>query len=375
MAPSRSAYVATTAPVREPVGPRSESSEECRIRPLGGSDDPRPGECDDLPFRDMSECVANTDRIVVLVLPEVNLLDLGGPVQVFDTATKLGAGYRLEYVAAAAETVTAQGLRLAGLGDLPETRPGDLVLIPGPRLRPPAPDRPLVSDAVVRWLRTARERGARMASVCSGAAALGEAGRLDGRRCTTHWGLIEAMRARYPAARVRDAVLYVHDGPISTSAGVSAGIDLALSLVERDHGPALTAAVARELVVYLRRDGSNAQISPFLEHRAHLNPAVHKVQDHLAQHLDASHSLADLAALAHLSPRGLSRAFIRTIGVTPLEYQQQLRMEQATTLLAETDLTIDAVAARCGFQDARHFRRLFSARFGGPPSASRRRAG
>lgn len=322
-----------------------------------------------------AEASASTGRIVVLVLPEVNLLDLGGPVQVFHTAAHLGAGYRLEFVSAAPEAVTAQGLRLAGLGRLPTTEAGDLVLVPGPRLRAPEPDRPLVPEAAVRWLRTAAERGSRVASVCSGAAALGEAGLLDGRRCTTHWSLIEAMRIRYPAARVKDAVLYVHDGPISTSAGITAGIDLALSLVERDHGPALTATVARQLVIYLRRDGASSQISPFLQHRAHLNPAVHRVQDHLAQHLDNPHTLAELAALAHLSPRGLSRAFSVTIGISPLEYQQRLRLEHAATLLAETDLKVEVVAARCGFRDARHFRRLFSARYGTPPSASRRHTG
>ncbi|KAA2265840.1 GlxA family transcriptional regulator [Solihabitans fulvus] len=313
-----------------------------------------------------------TGRVVVLVLPEVNLLDLSGPVQVFDAAAHLGADYRLEYVADAAQVTSAQGLRLAGLGPLPEVGPGDLVLVPGPRLRAPTGDRPLVTEAAVAWLRAAHRSGARVAAVCTGAAALGEAGLLDGRRCTTHWTLIEHLRRRYPTARVADAVLYVHDGPVSTSAGISAGIDLALSLVEADHGPALTAAVARELVVYLRRDGAHSQLSPFLQHRAHLHPAVHRVQDHLAQHLDTPHTLTELAALAHLSTRGLTRAFTAATGITPLAYQQRLRLERAAALLTETDLPVEAVAARCGFRDERHFRRLFKATHGAPPSAARR---
>ncbi|GIH90569.1 GlxA family transcriptional regulator [Planobispora siamensis] len=312
-----------------------------------------------------------TGRVVVLVLPEVNLLDLGGPVQVFDTAAHLGAPYRVEYVAETPEVISAQGLRFAGLEPPGPAGPGDLVLVPGYRLHPPAPGEFLVSGTVVDWLRAAHRDGARIASVCSGAAALGEAGILDGRRCTTHWSLIDAMRERYPAARVQDAVLYVHDGPVSTSAGISTGLDLALSLVEREHGPALAAAVARQLVVYMRRSGGDGQISAFLQHRAHLNVAVHRVQDHLAQNLDAPHTLAELAAVAHLSPRGLSRAFTATIGITPLEYRQRLRLELAATLLAETGLTVEAVSARCGFRDARHFRRLFTARYGVPPSASR----
>lgn len=307
--------------------------------------------------------------MIVLVLPDVNLLDLGGPVQAFDAAAQRGAGYRLEFVAAEpGEVASAQGLRLAGLGPLPATGPGDLILIPGPRLRAPGPKVPV---AATTWVRDAVRAGARAASVCTGAAVLAEAGLLDGRRCTTHWSLIDLMRERYPAARVRDAVLYVHDGPVSTSAGIAAGIDLALSLIERDHGPSLTAAVARDLVVYLRRDGSQRQVSPFLEHRGHLHSGVHRVQDHLAQHLDTPHTLADLARVAHLSPRGLTRAFTATTGLTPLEYRQRLRLDLAANLLAETGLTVEAVATRCGFRDARHFRRLYRERYGVPPSAAR----
>ncbi|MFC4072567.1 GlxA family transcriptional regulator [Actinoplanes subglobosus] len=310
-----------------------------------------------------------TGRVVVLVLPDVNLLDLGGPVQAFDAAAQLGAGYRLEFVAAeAGEVRSAQGLSLAGLGPLPVVGPGDLVLVPGPRLPASGPDLP---EAAVTWIRDAVPSGARVASVCTGAALLAEAGLLDGRRCTTHWSLVDLMRSRYPRARVRDAVLFVHDGPISTSAGIAAGIDLALSLIEHDHGPALTAAVARDLVVYLRRDGSQRQVSPYLEHRGHLHAGVHRVQDHLAQHLDLPHTLDDLARLANLSPRGLSRAFTAATGCTPLEYHQRLRLDLAANLLAETTLTVEAVATRCGFRDARHFRRLYGARYGMPPSAAR----
>lgn len=311
-------------------------------------------------------------RIVVLVLPEVNLLDLSGPVQVFDAATHRGAGYGTEFVSESPDVVSAQGLRLAALAPLPEVVAGDLVLVPGPRLSRRADPAPLISAAASDWLRTAHGRGARIASVCTGAAALGDAGLLDGRRCTTHWSLVDAMRLRYPAARVSDGVLYVHDGSISTSAGIASGIDLALSLLERDRGPALTAAVARDLVVYLRRDPSSAQLSPFVEHRAHLDTAVHQIQDHLAQHLDAPHTLAELARLVHLSPRGLTRAFDRATGLSPLEYQQRLRLEQARTLLTETDLSVRKVAARCGFADERHLRRLFRVRLGQSPSQLRR---
>ncbi|MFF0223208.1 GlxA family transcriptional regulator [Streptomyces sp. NPDC004629] len=311
-----------------------------------------------------------TGRVWVLVLPEVNLLDLAGPVQVFDAAAHLGGGYRLEYVAETDDLRSAQGLRLAELAPLPTSRvgAGDLVLIPGPRL---TRSDQLVAPGVVRLVRDAYDAGARVASVCSGAAVLGEAGLLDGRACTTHWSLTSAMRDRYPRARVREAALYVHDGRISTSAGISSGIDLALSLIEQEHGPELTAAVARELVLYLRRDGNAAQISPFLRHRDHIHPAVHRVQDHLAQHLDAAFTLRELADVAGLSPRGLTRAFTAATGITPFAYQRQLRLERARTLLSGTDLTVDAVALRCGFSDARQLRRVVADAFGSSPSLLR----
>ncbi|WP_156755226.1 GlxA family transcriptional regulator [Actinokineospora pegani] len=307
-------------------------------------------------------------RVVVVVQPAVNLLDLAGPVQVFDAANHCGADYRLSYAGVEDRARSAQGLLLADLAPLPDVSAGDLVLVPGPRVERSGR---LVDPDLVAWLRRSADRGARFAAVCSGAAALGEAGLLDGRRCTTHWELVEPMRSRYPRAKVQDGVLFTHDGPVSTSAGVASGIDLTLSLVHRDHGPAVTASVARALVVYLRRPGGGAQLSPFLSHRAHVDEAVHAVQDHIAENLDRPHRLADLADRVHLSPRGLSRAFASATGITPLEFHQRLRLAMAEDLLTSTDLTVSAVAARTGFRDARQLRRLYRDRLGVAPSSLR----
>ena len=310
-------------------------------------------------------------RVLVLLVDNVNLLDLAGPVQVFDAANFAGAQYDIEYVGESDAVVSAQKLRLDGLRALPATGPGDLVLVPGPRLTGARPDAPLVSETVLTWLRDAAESGASVAAVCTGAALLGDAGLLDGRRCTSHWGVLEAMRVRYPKALVQDGVIFVHDGPISTSAGIAAGTDLALSIVEQEHGPLVAAAVARELVVYVRRDGRAEQLSPFLDHRAHLNPVVHEVQDILTRDVSASPSLSDLAAASHVSVRALTQAFVTTIGMTPLQYQRDLRMDLAATLLGTTEQRIDDIALQCGFADARHLRRLFTARWGLSPSRYR----
>ena len=180
---------------------------------------------------------------------------------------------------------------------------------------------------------------------------------------------VRTMRERYPAAHVLDDVLFVHDGPVSTSAGIASGIDLALSLVEADRGPAFAAAVARELVVYTRRNGSAAPLSPFLAHRDHLDPVVHAVQDTLAADLAGAHPLAELAARAHLSPRGLSRAFVAATGLTPAQYQTELRLGHARTLLRGSALTVEEIAQACGYADPRHFRRMFGAHEGVSPSA------
>ncbi|BBX33383.1 GlxA family transcriptional regulator [Mycolicibacterium mageritense] len=295
-------------------------------------------------------------RIVVLVLPWVNLLDLSGPVQVFTTATYLGAGYRVTYVSPRPTVRSAQGLELASIEELPEVAADDLVLVPGPDL-----SRSLeISPAVVDWIQGAARAGATIASVCTGAFLLGEAGLLDGRRCTAHWSVIREMRRRYPRARVADDLLYIMDEPIFTSAGIASGIDLALAIVERDHGPTLAARVARELVVYLRRNGTAAPLSPFVEFRDHVVPAVQAVQQMLSDDFARRYTLAELAAAVHVAPRTLTAHFVQAIGMTPLQYQQTLRIGHAKTLLASTDLSVEDISAACGYGDARQLRRAFT---------------
>jgi transcriptional regulator GlxA family with amidase domain len=190
-------------------------------------------------------------RVLVLVVPHVHLLDLAGPVQTFYEANAFGADYRIVHCGATPRVLSAQGLALADLAPLPDPDPGDLVLVPG--IDSATLDR--LGHLPSAWLREAVDCGARVASICSGAFLLGHAGLLEGRACTTHWKLCDRLQERHPGARVLDNRLFVEDGPVLTSAGESSGIDLALALLERDHGPLLVAHVAREMVVYLRRAG------------------------------------------------------------------------------------------------------------------------
>lgn len=285
-------------------------------------------------------------------------------------ATSLGVPYSLHFCAAQTGVRSAQGLFLGQLEPLPAPSSTDQVLVAGVSL-----DRlshPLLDPQTLSWLQTASTSGVQIASVCTGAVALGEAGLLDGRRCTTHWYVVDWLRERYPSACVLDGVLYVSDRSITTSAGVASGIDMALSLVEQQHGSRLVAEIARCLVLYLRRNGSHSQQSIYLDYRNHLHTDIHRVQNWLAEHAMESVRVSEMAQIAHMSVRSFSRAFKDATGLTPVQYQQRLRLEFAATLLHESDLSIEAIASRSGFDDARHFRRLWQRHFGFSPSHTRK---
>ncbi|MFI0939282.1 GlxA family transcriptional regulator [Streptomyces sp. NPDC021020] len=297
-------------------------------------------------------------RVVFLLVPRLHLLDLAGPAQVFSTAADYGLGHTLHYAAEQEDVPTAQGVVLHADPILPALTPDDLVVVPGWRshsLR----DNGALAPATLRWLHAHHAAGGTVASVCAGADALGRAGLLDGRRCTTHHDLQDELARRYPRAHVVRDVLYVVDGRVVTSAGIASGIDLALHLVAGTHGPGAAARVARQMVVYARRNGDEQQASAMLRHRAHVSDAVHRVQDVLDTRFAARLALCDLAAAAGLSERTLTRRFTAATGRTPLRYQQELRLERAEHLIAR-GATVESAARAVGFQDARMLRRLRS---------------
>jgi transcriptional regulator GlxA family with amidase domain len=295
-------------------------------------------------------------RVVFLLLRDVHLLDLAGPAQVFSTADDLGYGYRLAYVAEHAEVPSAQHLPLHADTDWPALTGNDIVLVPGWRA-PTLAGRGAVTPATLAALRAHHDRGGTVASVCAGADALGRAGLLDGRRCTTHHDLQDELAQRYPRAHVVRDVLFTTDDRVVTSAGIASGIDLALHLVASRHGPAAAARVARSMVVYGRRNGDAAQVSAMIGHRAHLNDTVHRVQDLIDARFQRRIRLAELAEAARVSARTLTRQFTAATGTTPLRYQHLLRLEQAEHLIAQGS-TIESAARLVGFEDARMLRRL-----------------
>jgi transcriptional regulator GlxA family with amidase domain len=297
--------------------------------------------------------------VVFLLVPGVHLLDLAGPAQVFSTVGGLGHDYSLQYVAERSEIVTAQGLPVRASESWPALTAADLVLVPGWRSPAPAGTGRLTPETLDR-LHAHHAAGGMVASVCAGADALGRAGLLAGRRCTTHHGLQDELAARYPEATVVRDVLYVVDDRVATSAGIASGIDLALHLIATRHGPVDAARVAREMVVYARRNGDDAQASAMLRHRSHVDETVHRVQDLIDARFTRRLPLARLAVSAGCSERTMTRQFTRATGLTPLRYQQLLRLERAEHLIGH-GATVESAAHAVGFEDARMLRRLRAA--------------
>ncbi|AGZ44835.1 GlxA family transcriptional regulator [Actinoplanes friuliensis] len=295
-------------------------------------------------------------HVVFLLVPQLHLLDLAGAAQVFSTAADHGYGHRLTYVAEQPDVPTHQGITLQAGTQWPELTADDLIVVPGWRSPQLAGTGHLEATTLQR-LAGHHAAGGTVASVCAGADALGRAGLLDGRRCTTHHDVQDDLARRYPRASVVRDVLYVEDDRVITSAGIASGIDLALHLIAVRHGPAAAAQVARQMVVYARRNGDEQQFSAMLRHRAHLSDVVHRVQDRIDAGFTEPLPLTELARAAGVSERTLTRLFESATGQTPLRYQQLLRVERAEHLIGHGS-TMESAARAVGFGDARMLRRL-----------------
>uniref|UniRef100_UPI00214797F8 GlxA family transcriptional regulator n=1 Tax=Tahibacter caeni TaxID=1453545 RepID=UPI00214797F8 len=330
----------------------------------------------------MNAAAARTVPVWLVVPPRCLLLDLAGPAEVLRRANieQPSVRFELRYVAARPRLVSSSGLQLAALGALPARLPDDAVVIVSGNVdridfAPPPPRTVDEADEarLVAWLRRSIRPSHQLLSVCSGALLAARAGLLDGRACTTHFSCLDALRACAPAARVLDNRLFVEDGNRWSSAGVTAGVDLLLHWLARLAGPACALAVARQLVIYLRRSGSDPQLSPWLQGRNHIHPAVHQVQDAIAAAPQQSWNLAALARQAHTSPRHLSRLFNEHAGMSLPDYVNRLRVSLARELLQTTRLDMERIAERSGFASARQLRRAWARSYAAPPQHARRR--
>ncbi|EHB56053.1 transcriptional regulator, AraC family [Mycolicibacterium rhodesiae JS60] len=308
--------------------------------------------------------------VVILGFPGVQALDLVGPHDVFTGAALLTeGGYRVSVVShGGAPVTTPTGLAFVG-EPLPEPRDIDTLILPGGAGVDAARD----DAATMAWIRQAAANSRRVVSVCTGAFLAAEAGLLDGCRATTHWAYAEQMARQFPAVTVdREPIFLRSSEKVWTAAGVAAGIDLSLALVEDDYGTDVAQTVARYLVLYLRRPGGQTQFAaPVWMPRARRQP-IRDVQEAIEAEPGAAHSISDLARRAAMSPRHFTRVFTDEVGEAPGAYVERVRTEAARRQLEETDDTVVTIAARCGFGTSETMRRNFIRRIGVSPDQYRK---
>lgn len=317
-------------------------------------------------------------QIAILAYPGVQSLDVTGPLEVFASAHTLiqasgrpDPGYRVRVLAVGGEPLrTSSGLTL-----LPDARPDSergsldtLIVAGGAGAHDACSDRP-----TIEWITRAAGRARRTASVCTGAFLLAEAGLLDGRRATTHWAAAAELARRYPTVRVDPEPIFLRDGRVWTSAGVTAGMDLALALVEEDLDRDAALTIARHLVLFLRRPGNQAQFSATLATQEPVREPLREARRHIVESIAGDLSVEALAERAHMSPRHFARSFRAETGVTPARYVESVRIEAARRALEDTSEPIAAIATTCGFGTSETMRRSFLRALGVGPAEYRRR--
>lgn len=303
-------------------------------------------------------------RIGILLFDGVKALDFVGPAEVFSETNLTTDAYELRFFSPTGADVTAfMGLRIGVDGAAADSGPLDTVIIPGSELAPNVFDDRAVREAIT----TLAKRSRRIASICSGAFGLAATGLLDGHPATTHWKFADVLASRYPAIRVDSERIFTKQGDIYTSAGVAAGIDLALSLVEEDLGPEVARSVAQHLLVYMRRSGGQSQFSAALKMPAPRTSIARAVAEYVGDDPARPTSVAELAAHVNVSPRHLTRVIRDELGVTPAAYIASLRLELAVNLL-ESGETVAQSASGAGFASPAALRRAFSARYRVTPS-------
>jgi transcriptional regulator GlxA family with amidase domain len=317
--------------------------------------------------------------LLFVIAPHSLLLDVAGAAEAFRLANlalterKQPPRFQLRFAGPAARAVTSVGLPLAELEPLPRTlSPSTWVAVVG---QPSVHARQLspAVHAIAQWLRRVLlepladpDTCNRLVTVCSGSLIAARAGLMEGRQCTTHHDLLATLRSLAPRAQVMDNRVFVIDGPVSSSAGVTAGIDLALHLIAAECGEAVAAAVAEDLVMYLRRSHHDPELSPFLVNRRHVHSAVHRVQEALTTEPERDWTMPEMARAGHVTERHLLRLFMRHAGVSPLEFLRAVRLERARQLI-QRGTGVGRAAEVAGFRSALHMRRAWIKKWGGSP--------
>ncbi|HWC74312.1 MAG TPA: GlxA family transcriptional regulator [Gemmatimonadales bacterium] len=317
--------------------------------------------------------------VAMVAFPDAQILDVVGPLEVFSRAARLlsdegkrgPAPYSVEILAASrGPVVTSSGIGLVASRSFREVRGGiDTLFVAGGR----GVEAALRDQRLIRWLQRMSGRVGRLASVCTGAFILAEAGLLDGKRAATHWNSCRTLAVRYPGVTVDPDPIFVREQRTYTSAGVTAGMDLALAMVEEDHGLGAAREVARQLVLFLKRPGGQSQFSAQLQVQMADRRPLADLQSWMADHLQADLSVTALARRVAMSPRNFARVFTRSVGITPARYVEKLRVEAVRRRLEESRSGVDEVAEQCGFGTRESMRRAFQRTLRVSPSAYRSR--
>ncbi|OXC77680.1 GlxA family transcriptional regulator [Caballeronia sordidicola] len=302
-------------------------------------------------------------KIGMIVFPGFQLLDVAGPKDAF-AEVKVLSGGECQYEMLTVGTTRGSVQSSSGLTVVPDRTIFDLcphfdtVLVPGGLGIFETFDDPALSD----WLKEQFKHARRVSAICNGLFALGSAGLLNERTVTTHWMDVPRLAATFPRARIEPDHIYVKDGSIYTTAGVTAGIDLSLVMIEEDFGRKMALDVAKYLIVYLRRAGGQSQFSPLLESQAAPDSQMLAIQQYMLDHLAAEHTLASLAERAHMSPRNMTRLFTKECGLSPTAFLNNARIDAARRYLESTDLPLRHIARQCGFDGTDALRRTFQRR-------------
>ena len=318
-------------------------------------------------------------HVVIVAPPYTSILDVAGPLDVFvkaanyieESLDRITETYRVHVVSTDDSKLiyTANGLQLVSEGSFKEINyPIDTLLISG---LPNSPEK-MISKEALNWIKDNWQKIRRVGSICAGAFILAEAGILNGRNATTHWSRCEKLARLYPLIKVDPDPIFVKDGHVYTSAGISAGMDLALAMVEEDFGRDIALHVARTLVLYLKRPGNQSQFSVALLHQKVDYQPIRDLIDWIPEHLNDRLSVEMLAEQVAMSPRNFARVFTRETGVTPAKYLEKLRLETARRRLEESNLTMEEISGECGLGSADSMRRVFLRHFKTTPGDYRR---
>ncbi|RAV01366.1 GlxA family transcriptional regulator [Mycolicibacter senuensis] len=317
----------------------------------------------------MADAGAPSRVVVIVVFDDVTMLDVAGAGEVFAEANRFGADYRIKIASVDGRDVTSSiGTRLGVTDALSSIESADTVMVAGADNLP----RRAIDPELVQAVKSVAGRTRRLASICTGSFVLAQAGLLNGRRATTHWHDVRLFARAFPEVTVEPDAIFVRDGEVFTSAGVSSGIDLALALVEIDHGADLVRAVARWLVVYLKRAGGQSQFSTLVEADPAPQSALRAVTDAIAADPGADHRVSSLAKRASLSTRQLTRLFRSELGMTPADYVEKVRVDAARAAL-DAGHSVTDTARLAGFGSTETLRRVFVDHLGVSPKAYRDR--